>query len=75
MLCETNAETLHELKENRFSRALALLRSAKGLDEDTRKLLVHAAGVFFRSAGRSLKQARVPDGQRRSSARNLRPCA
>ncbi len=30
MLCETNAETLHELKENRFSRALALLRSAKG---------------------------------------------
>lgn len=51
MLCETNAETLHELKENRFSRALALLRSAKGLDEDTRKLLVHAAGVFFRSAG------------------------
>ena len=29
MLCETNAETLHELKENRFSRALALLRSAK----------------------------------------------
>ena len=63
MLCETNAETLHELKENRFSRALALLRSAKGLDEDTRKLLVHAAGVFFRSAGRSLKQARVPDEQ------------
>ena len=52
MLCETNAETLHELKENRFSRALALLRSAKGLDEDTRKLLVHAAGVFFRSAAR-----------------------
>ena len=43
--------------------ALALLRSAKGLDEDTRKLLVHAAGVFFRSAGRSLKQARVPDEQ------------
>ena len=63
MLCETNAETLHELKENRFSRALALLRSAKGLDEDTRKLLVHAAGVFFRSAGRSLKQARVPAEQ------------
>ena len=63
MLCETNAETLHELKENRFSRALALLRSAKGLDEDTRKLLVHAAGVFFRSAGRSLKQARVPEEQ------------
>ena len=40
-----------------------LLRSAKGLDEDTRKLLVHAAGVFFRSAGRSLKQARVPEEQ------------
>ena len=64
MLCETNAETLHELKENRFSRALALLRSAKGLDEDTRKLLVHAAGVFFRSAGRSLKQARVPEDEK-----------
>ena len=68
MLCETNAETLHELKENRFSRALALLRSAKGLDEDTRKLLVHAAGVFFRSAGRSLKQARVPDDEKTTEA-------
>ena len=66
MLCETNAETLHELKENRFSRALALLRSAKGLDEDTRKLLVNAAGLFFRSAGRSIKQARVPAEQQTS---------
>lgn len=63
MLCETNAETLHELKENRFSRALALLRSAKGLDEDTRKLLVPCRRGVFRSAGRSLKQARVPDEQ------------
>lgn len=55
MLRETNADTLRELRENKFSSAMSILRSARGLDEEGRRNLLHALGLLFRSAGKSLQ--------------------
>lgn len=55
LLRGTKAETLRELGENKFATAMTILRSVRGLDEESRRNLIYGLGLLFRSAGRSLK--------------------
>ena len=55
---ETNAQTLRELNENRLDSAKQVLRSIRGLDEQTRGDVTHALGLLLRSTKVGFSQTR-----------------
>lgn len=55
LLDETDAGTIAELKENKISNIIKVMKSMKDLDKDTTKLLSDTFDSLFKSAKRSLK--------------------
>ena len=47
---QTNAHTLRQMNENWFATATSILRSAKNMDEETRRAVTHALGLLVRAA-------------------------
>lgn len=56
IMIETNARTLHEMRENWFDSARSILRSIGGIDENTRQAVIESLKILFRNAGREVKE-------------------
>ncbi len=56
VLSETNAVTLHEMRENWFDSAKSMVHSIGGMDPDTREAAIEAIKLLLRNAGREAKE-------------------
>jgi hypothetical protein len=65
ILSASGAETLTDLKEERFKSAVAMARAMKDMEKDTRDALLYAVKLLFESNFKVLKEELQQEGEKR----------
>lgn len=55
LMTDTNASTLHEMREHWLESAVSMARSLSGLDEQTRRAVIECLKLLAQNAGREVK--------------------
>lgn len=63
VMTDTNAHTLHEMREHWFDSAISMVRSVSGMDEQTKKAVTEALKLLLVNAGREVKERTWRDGK------------
>ena len=63
IMADTNAHTLHEMRERWFDSAKSIVRSIGGLDEQTRRAVLECVKLLAVNAGHEVKALGRRDGQ------------